>query len=250
MNNLIVNTNQNAQYSIAPFERKEIIIGATGGAAPNRVAGQLIPELEGTGFYVERADYPVLANFGHGMGGLESSINLRDGLEIDASFKGITLTHPLINVAAKLTLILLKNGVKLSNQLDDPVSRMNFAFRTISNTALLQSVGIFVFPGARSIKNLQAVVQAATTTTQVVASFIDAAGNTISAASNFTQQVGAVAAAYTQTGSAMSPNSALVIGPSTVYTFPTLFVPTPAVELQIAVIGTGLGLMSVAGNYE
>lgn len=244
-----INTNANAQYNIAPFERKEIIIGAIGGG-PNRAAGQLVPELEGTGFYVERCDYPVLVNIGHGMGGLESSINLRDGLEIDAPFKGLTFTHPVINVASKVTLILLKNGARITNNLDNPVARMQVAYRVIVNTAVQYTVGVYVYPGSRSLKNLE-ITTVDTTVTAVTAQFFDAGASPIIANTTFQQQFGPAAVVYAQGGGVIGPSAITsVVAGQNNYTFPNIFVPTNAVELQITLTGTGLTGGVVSGNYE
>ena len=54
------NNQQNAQFNVAPFQRVEIVLSAPLlASAPDRSLGQFIPEFEGCGFFIERADFPV-----------------------------------------------------------------------------------------------------------------------------------------------------------------------------------------------
>ena len=241
---------QNAQFGISPFERREIIIGSTVAAnMPNRSNGETIATLEGYGFYIERCDWPILINVNSQGGGLPVSINARDGLEFTASFKGLTITHPPLNINGVLTLVIYKlPEVHYTNQLDNPVTRWQISQRAITQTALVQTIGIYVPPGARSIKNLQATAPAATFPGGSAA-FYDSTGALITCPTNLSQQFGATNVTYPLTPSAIFAQGS-VIGAAGIANFPNIFIPTQCVEIQLTANGTGLGQMQSSGNFE
>lgn len=245
-----MNNIQNPQYGINPFERKEIVIGsAVAGVVPDRSAGQYIETLEGLGFYIERCDWPILLNVNSQGGGIQVSINARDGLEFTGSFKGLTITHPALNIAGVLTLILYKTPeAKITNQLDNPVTRFQISQRSITNTALQQQIGIFIPPGTRSIKNLQAFA-GAITYPGVSAQFVDKTGAIITCPTSLVQQVGTAQVAYTLTPAAIFAQGQ-VVGTAGIANFNNIFVPSGAAEIVLTANGTGLTQMQASGNWE
>lgn len=245
MNNL-----QNAQYGVLPYERREIIIGSSVLAnAPDRSNGEFISNLEGSGFYIERCDWPALITVNSQGGGIATSINARDGLEFKAPFKGLTITHPQLNVAAALSIFLLKNGAEFTNNLDNPVSRLNVSYRSVASSGNSQTVAIFVPPGARSIKNLQIVSPGAASAGASVATFVDKNGNTIFPPTSLTQNVGGTLQSYTGGASGTYGNTVLQ-GGIALGIFPNVFIPTACSEIYVTITGTTLGAAYPTGNFE
>jgi hypothetical protein len=241
--------NQNSpQYGINNFQRVIISIGEFGGGV-DRTNGEYFPQYEGTGFYVEGADFPVLMTLNSTNGGVEQAIALRDGIQfLDLPFKGFTLIHPPMNMPLRLSIIVLKGGSSYTNQLNDPNSHLPIPFRVITNTAVSTAIGLYVPPGVRAAKNL-VVYQPQTTISYSQVIFYDKNLNEITAPTTITQQINGAIVTYN--GAYLRiPGSVTVLGATASITFPPVFIPLRCAEIQITTIGTGLGTPGVTGNYE
>jgi hypothetical protein len=235
----------NPQYGINPFQRYKIQLG------PNidRSNGQYFPEVEGTGFYIERADYPVLLSFNSQGGGIDQSMSARDGGQAKTQFKGLTVTHPILDVLCEISIIVFKGDAEFTNQLDSPVARLLAPTRTVTNTPALQVMGMYIYPGVRAVKNLQAICQAATVTFST-ASFYDKNGAVISSPKVISQNFAGANVVYNGTNSVAYATNIYISGGVAVVQYPLMYIPSQAVELQVAIQGTVLSQIGAFGNYE
>lgn len=240
----LLNSQDAAQLSINNFHRVEINVGFSSGKP---FVGQYVPEIEGTSIYVERCDFPFLFTYHNQKGSNNQAIVLRDGLMLNSPFKGFTVSLPdgvqnLISNST-LSLIVCKNGAVYDNNLQTAITRLGPSFRAITSTSVSQTLGIYIPPGVRAFDSALMSVFGSTTITLAQAQFVDSTGTVISGVLA-TQNVG---------GSPQTYNGASVI-PLVVNGFvashPKIIIPTGAVELQMAINGTGLTSAQVYGNFE
>lgn len=149
------NSQDSARYAINPFQVATISLYDI-----NRTQGEYMPQFEGNFIYVEQLDYPVILTLIDSLSGVERSIILRVGDEIHASFKGFTLTHPLmarpsVSNTFGLKLTIGKGAVSRSNEFARPMMNMIAAFRQTANTAVNQIINIYIPPGARGLERIQ-----------------------------------------------------------------------------------------------
>lgn len=241
------NTQVSAQFGVEYFQRVEILLDAI-----DRTRGEYFQQHEGTGFYIERADFPVLLAFNTQASGVEKSLVAKDGFEgANCPFKGFTLTHPPLYTGAKLTMYLLKNGASLSNNLADPGTRMSVSSRNIVATAAQDSIGVYIPPGVRCMRNFQVTITSVATVTSATLQFYDKNGTLIQSP-NLTQTIGGATVAYGSTFTLYGqPFINSGVGPAATITFPAFYIPTNAVEFQVVINGTGLVAGPQAfGNFE
>jgi hypothetical protein len=236
-----------ARYGLVPWSRVEIIIGGVAGSSPDRSQGVVIPEIEGEGLIVERADWPVLLAPVVGQGNTDVSlVAARDGLEFDSPFKGLLVAHPILTTlfapqTMKLSLIVFRVKGALRNQLAEPFCRAQLQYRAITNTAVNQAIGIFIPPGVRQLDELQ-IGFAFTTMTSAVAQLNDSGLNLL-AAPSVSQQMAAGIATY-NAGNANAQIPALVssgVAAIGLLTFQPWPMPSFAREINVSWNGTGLG---------
>jgi hypothetical protein len=234
-----------SQFSVNPFQRVEIIIGSgSSSAALDRTVPEFFPQLEGTGFLVEQADYPVLCSLVVPSSSVGTALILRQGDIVEASFKGLYISHPRLlgalpeNRPYKLSLILFKNGTKYYNQLSDPQVAYGISIRTVSLTATLNDTRIYVPPGVRALTGLQFSIRGAASVTGATATFVDSSGNSILNAPPVSQQIGSAIVSYGDAGN--SPASEIVPDPTGGFRikFGKLVVPSGAAELALTINGT------------
>lgn len=248
------NTQQAQQNSINPYLRVEVLIGGPAGTVPDRSLGLLIPEQEGVALYVERADYPVTLALVNQIGLYTQGQQARDGLIlVNEGFKAISLTHPAIvsTVPLFLSLIICKYGSVAFNQLADPVMRMPFSTRIITNTAALQAQGIFIPVGMRRLRSMNVIVAGTTIVGAAAIALVNFAGNQV-AAPNMAASVtagGVLQAAYTGVPS-VQQQIMLANGGTFVANFSEMVLPSWAAEIQVSVAGTVLTAMNVQGAFD
>jgi hypothetical protein len=233
-------------YNTPPFQRVEIDLQSAAGR-PN---GEFFAQFEGAGFYVERCDFPVLMQL-VGQTVIEGqSLVVRDGLFVDADFKGFTLSHPPIDTACKLTLMIFKKCASLNNDLSTPATRLGICSRQINNTAVQQTYNIFVPPGMRVLKKL-AIRLAATTLTLPSLTQLDRFGFSCASPVTITQALaaGIVTYNYPNTNAAWS-NQQTPVGGFGFLEFSNIVLPTRCMELQFDCSGTGLSTPAFQGHFE
>lgn len=240
-------SNAAQQYGVTPTQRVEIFLG------PNidRSGGELFAGLEGAGFYVERSDYPVLLQMNLQNALLEQTLVARDGQVYRGSFRGVTISHPTMNVPCRLSLILFKTG-DFSNEASQPLSRLPLSARIVTNTAALQEIAIYVPPGVRALNSLQFNV-VATTITGAIAYARNKNAAQIQAPTNLTKQIQGANVTYnSQFGAAVIASAARAyIATSFVAEFPApIVLPTETEEVFVSVSGTVMaGGVLVSGYW-
>ena len=241
----------NQQFNVAPFQRVEINIGNI-----DRSQGVVIPELEGYGFYVERSDYPVFLNVVNQTPLLQASIIARDGVECDTPFKGLILTHPLINTTMVLSIIIFKTPcARYTNQLGNAISRLLLSTRIIGNTLTQQLLGIYVPPGVRFLSGVQVSVTGTTATSAFIQAY-GVNGGAVVAPTNLTAIVAGAPVVYnvaSQGGVFSGAFRATAFGGGGFTAeFPySLVIPTQINEVQISINGSGLtGVNNVTGYWQ
>jgi hypothetical protein len=245
-----------SQFGVNPFQRVEIIIGA-GSNAPDRTTPEFFPQLEGSGFWVERADYPVLCSIVSPATNVDQSFVLRDGDKFMAPFKGLYISHPLLNLLLpnsapiKLSLILFKGGSTFENSYANPVSRSNLASRVLTNTTTSQSRAVFVPPGVRYLDKLRSIILNTTVDAPPTASFADKNNITAVNIANVTQQILGVTQTYVgNNGQYIAAQVGSKIGSASVFDWPPMIVPGNAAELIVTFVGTGLGSNDLNGIWS
>lgn len=242
------NTQLAARYAVNPFQRIEISLG------PNidRSQGEYFPAPQGTGFYVERSDFPVIMALVNKADTVLQAFAIRDGMQIEGFFKGFYLTHPSLNVGGAISIITFASTDAVHvNQLAQPLSRLALLNRSIVVGALLTQAAIYVPPGMRALNSLQ-VLMTGTTVTDVRCFCTDKNGNSIAGPTNVTQQIAGAVVTY----NAGAPGP-LISGPPRavsagfVMEFPSpLIIPTLATEVVVTVQGTVLsGLPTFTGYW-
>lgn len=234
------------QFAIAPFRPTNIPLYGV-----NRTAGELFPSLEGSYLYVEQCDAPVIASFVDRTNGKLLSFLLRTGLEIHGDFKGVTLTHPLyIANADPLTLrvTLGQGATSESNQYAHPIHNGLASWRTITNTAIDQTIGIYVPPNSRLMEKV--IVQLLTTTvTGARARQAFTIGGTFAVQANPPQFTLPDGRAYTNTYNEGEPLSVVAgtIAGTSVARGDNMILPSYADEVTVQISGTGLALPTYVG---
>lgn len=250
------NSQDTSRFTLPPWTRLDILIGANGANAPDRSQGVLLPEIMGEGMYIERADWPVLLNPVVSTGPEGSfAVQARDGLSFKAPFKGLWLQHPVLNTGVsqqslKLSLIIFRAGGPsdvLANELSSPLARALVSFRQPVNTAVQQTYTIFVPQGARALENISLGL-AATTITGATASSTDNNGAAIVAPS-VTQQIAAAVQTYNAANAGYPAANVELVGAYAVITWPRVPVTSQARELTLSVTGTGLAAGAGIGGY-
>jgi hypothetical protein len=247
-----VNNQMAAVHGLNPFQRVEIVIGVDGSVTLDRSSGEYFGQYEGSSIYVERADWPVQFLMNSQYGGLEQAILLRDGLKLTADFKGFTLSHPPLNRNAKISLMIGKNGADYDNSLDTPVTRLLIPFRIAQNIGTFADIRAYIFPGVRSIRNLQASCASATplTANSCYVVFYDKNNAVITATTNITQNIGGTLVTYNGASVNGIQGTTIVGANNQTVNFPVIFIPTNAVEMSVSLNGTAIVTPSITGNYE
>jgi hypothetical protein len=227
-----------SQFGVNPFQRVEIIIGASSNA-PDRSVPEYFPQIEGTGFWVERVDYPVLLSIVSPSNNVDQAFAPREGDKFLTPFKGLYLSHPQLTLSGslqpiKLSLIVFKQGAVFENSAVPPITR-GAVSGTVSGGGGI-ATGRFYLPlGLRVIEEAQMVLSA-TTISGVVATFLDKFLNNAANAATILAPNGVTYGAFN-----VGYSAALVSGASNagIYRFPSMPIPSNAVELKIDVSGTG-----------
>lgn len=152
----LFNTQNAAQFAFNPLQKQIVSLYNV-----DRTQGLPVPECEGNYLYVDQADYPVIISFVNAATNVFQSYVARNGLMVKAPFKGIFLTHPLLNPGSgnvqqpKLILITGKNDATIENDLAAPFASMPTSARTLGNTALSQIFAVYMPPGTRRIEKLE-----------------------------------------------------------------------------------------------
>ena len=232
--------------SSAQFAANPLIVFAQALYDIDRSNGQFFPQVEGDGFYVEQCDYPVIVSLIDQSTGVERTFILSTGMEVCARFKGLTLVHPLLtrvfqNDTHTLKLVMFRGGSK-RNQFAYPfLGGLPPSVRQITNTAVLQSVGIAIPPGARAVEGLHLLLTGTAITSAVVVGNVIRNGAIFSAVS--------APVSVVQNGAAYNANNALSIGMNTraigaasiaAEYLGKIILPTWANELQVTIVGTGM----------
>lgn len=239
------NSQQAAQFGINPFQRIEIAVGNI-----DRSAGVLIPEPQGVGFYVERADYPVIVSLVNPATDARQSFVVRDGLQITAQFKGLYLTHPFMNAPAYLSIITFATCDALaSNGLATPSTRFPLAY-FVTGAGAFQIMSIFVPPGVRALNNL-CIANIGSAPTACTAAPIDSSGTIVFPPTNIAQIVAGFVVTYNGGNSPIQSVVPQVLGPNIISKFDKIVLPSRTVQVNVTLTGTAVtGVVSVSGWFE
>jgi len=251
------NSQDTARYSVVPWSRIDIIVGNVAGAAPDRSQGVILPEIEGEGLFIERADYPVLMCPVVGSGPTEDSlVAARDGLMFNTPFKGLYLSHPLLVTTfatqpLRLSLIVFKLQGAVSNEYANPVTRSLVSSRAVTNTAIAQQWNLFVPPGARRLDFLRIAAIQTTITTDPLLTMVDSGGNPIVPVT-VSQQIAAVVQTYNFAPTTVRAGQRSAgAGPLNLWDFQPLPLPTACRELAVSWAGTGLAApVTIEGQWS
>jgi hypothetical protein len=163
------NTQSAQQYGVIPMQRVEIMLNGM-----DRSNGEQFPQLEGDGFYILACDYPFLMSVVDRFTNRESTIYCIPGVRFSGSFKGATITHPLItasNGGARAAFALLKGKeTNFDNQLSNPFPSFYPPVNVITDTGILGTVDIYVPPNTRFIQSVQVTFLATTVTSPLTLS--------------------------------------------------------------------------------
>lgn len=142
-----------ARYSLNPFQRVEIDIGGI-----NRLAGEVLPQIEGTGFIVERADWPVIISLVAPANVIQQAYPAKNGLIVKAPFKSLCITHPLLTPQAgqtiRVSLIVFRGEHEMGNEFVDPCFNLPPSILQLVNTAVTQNYSILIPPGCKYLRKL------------------------------------------------------------------------------------------------
>ena len=237
------NSQQANVYGIAPFQRVEIPI-INRGVGIDRQNGENFPQLEGDGFIIERADFPVSIAVNSTQTSPAQTIQAFDGKEFYGQFKGLTISHPPftlgVNASSSLTIIIFKGEKpRTLNSLAYPISRASVPVRIVTTTALALQYRMKVDTFAARMLKGHEILIAATTVTDAYANFNDSTGSLIR---TFTF------GAYTGLihGYAGTPT---ILGANAIVRFPDMPLPTDCLEVVVNIAGTGLGALGNIGGY-
>ena len=244
-NHFLVDSLASSRYGVNPFQRVEIQL-----AAIDRTNPELFPSLEGDEIYCERADFPFLMSLVSPSSGVQQSFVFRTGLRIKGTFKGLYVSHPLFTTTSQfkpLASLIISKGVSTStdNSLGDSALPIIVPFRIITNSAVAQTIGIYLPAGARRVKKLS--FQIAATTVNIPASltqFVDLNNVALTGpAGLITPGSPAVIFSYPTGNASGGPFKITAQGAAAgtfifeIYDIP---VPTTAAEFVANVTGTGL----------
>lgn len=242
----VTNSQQAARFGINPFQRIEIPLG------PNidRSNGEYFPSFEGSGMYIERADYPCLLSLVVKGDSIGQALPLRDGMQVEAWFKGFYLVHPLLNVPQTLSIILFKHPDSVFvQQAPTPCSRVSMMY-SASTSGTLMTVKIYVPAGMRAVNNL-VLSFPATTVTRAQLQGLDSNGGAIAAPSTVSQNVGGVVQTYPSGFASILCTQPVVVGTDVLLRFDKFILPSRAVEIDITITGTGIAVPdSMSGWFE
>ena len=233
-----------ARFLAAPFQRFEVNL-----CGVDRSEGELFPTPEGESIYCERSDFPLLFNLVTSGKTIQTSNVFRNGLQIKSAFKGIFISHPFIALSSSV----IKQGAafiigkvkecEFSNNLGNTALGGNIGWRIVSNTSILQAIAIYVPPGARRIRKFNILLGATTVTSAVPAFFLPDGTSSIGTGYSFLSQT--LGTGVVNYNSPNSPPFGIKVSATSIanllsFDASDVFVPQSAVELQIAITGTGL----------
>lgn len=241
------NSQDMSRYGLVPFQRVQITLDT------DRTTGEFFSAFEGEGIYVEAADYPCLISLvQQGAPTRQISVAARDGLILRGPFKGLSVSHPNLTPTGfqrmVLSLLLLRTGDAITNEYNAPRTRLPLSWRSINNTALIQTWGLHVPQGVRQLDYLQVqMASAAAGVIDATAQPMWGAGVSIVAPSTIVQQA-------PDTGAAIAYNinpvtkvkyadaQLVAAGPParSVFTWNTpMVLPANTFEIIVSIVGSG-----------
>ncbi len=127
----------------------------------DRNNGEFISALEGDGLYVERTDYPFMLTYISSGSGEETNFIAKNGAYIPGPFKGMVVSHPLIQSppnpiqGLSASLLLSRGQNSFDNQFSHPYSSGDASINVVTLTALQWDINVYVPPGSKYLKKLR-----------------------------------------------------------------------------------------------
>lgn len=149
-----------SQYNVAPFQKIPLSLTNI-----DRTNGDFHPEYEGNSLLFTRVDFPVLVSFVNAQTLAVQAFMATPGLRIDAPFKGITFTHPILTVNTYpmiLEFTLGKACASIDNTQANPYSALYPPYAITIDGALSGQINVYLPPGARFIAEISLYTTATT----------------------------------------------------------------------------------------
>lgn len=143
------------------------------------------PQLNGSGLYVLRSDFPVTLALTENESPLTSAYIAKAGARIQTNFSGLSVSAP-DGVSGVIEIALLKNGADFDAPLSTACANGAQAVRIDTNTGAVLAGVLYVPPGVSVLRKLAI----ATTGTTITGSFIRCAFNSgvMTSGSNITDR--------------------------------------------------------------
>lgn len=234
-----------ATQNVQPFQFVEINLRRSA-AGISQIDGQYLPQLEGFGFTVLQADWPVTITPNAQQARYSVGIPARTGVECAVQFKGLTLSYPEVSEDYRLRLVVWKQNVRYSEAGAVPRFGSLGQIAVSVSSAVQITASIWIPEGARFLESLSIYV-ANTTNNGCLLQTFTAANVAVQTNGNFTDNRNGIVYGQInplqQNGIPFTPSPSL-----TKFVFDPMVIPTNACRFSFNITGTGLSLANFTVN--
>lgn len=237
-----VNTQGQQQFAVSPFQKFELNLGNV-----NRAEGQFFPELEGDYLLIENTDAVFYITLTSPYTNIKQSFIARNGLQIDAAFKGVTIQHPNYTVSQiqelRASIVFGKGCARVTNQSATPIIGGIVPLLINANSPATLNLVVPLYPGQKFIREIY-VTTPGTTITGAFYSIASATG----AVSPGTSGPGAITGSFLNYSAFNNPVGAMdVVQPFTgqfIMRATNIPLPQQCNALFLFISGTGLAFVN------